>query len=216
HAAVRAEDLDPVEREVPLAAPLRDPDPRRDVAPRVPREELRDRAVDEVHVRCLVRLEPRLRDDAEVLRTRHRLHEMAEERVLGRPHRGREAVPRGPQVPRGLEAVEVREMDGTPWVLEQGAGARELAARALLDRDDLVGEPLEPLADRHPDTFARRRRGRALAVAAQEVRGDRGNSDGGVMPSAREFVRGTTLYEDFDGASLAGQVVDEAFRHGVV
>ena len=65
-AASGIQDQDSMERQVPLPLPLRDPYPRRDVATRVLREQLRDGRVDEIDVRGLILQKPGRPLDLEV------------------------------------------------------------------------------------------------------------------------------------------------------
>src|SRR5881296_4650500 len=97
-APIRAQDEDAMEREVPRALPLGDPDARGDVPARVLREELRDREFPQVDVRRLVAHEVRTGHDARVFRMRLRLHQLREEIRIRNSKRGRDAVPGGPEI----------------------------------------------------------------------------------------------------------------------
>src|SRR2546422_667395 len=74
-APIRAQDEDAMEREVPHALPLGDPDAGRDVPARVLREEFRDRQFPEVDGRRLLAQEVGTGHDLTILQTRLRLHD---------------------------------------------------------------------------------------------------------------------------------------------
>ncbi len=192
-APVLAEQQDPVEREVPDALPLRDPDSGRDVPTRVAREELRDREIEKVHVSRGVLQERSALDEARVLRMGLGLHETAEQRLAGCAKRRRDPVPRRPQIADRLGPVERPEVDGSPGFPHQEARRLDLPARVRVDPEDVVGEPLQPLAHRHARTSRPRIGSASLGVAGAADRAVR------VRPALTE-----------DGAAAIGNTSDNA------
>src|SRR3989454_612814 len=148
-APIRAQDEDAMEREVPRALPLGDPDARGDVPARVLREELRDREFPQVDVRRLVAHEVRTGHDARVFRMRLRLHQLREEIRIRNSKRGRDAVPRGPEISDRLATLEVPEMHGLPRMTQEEPGGLEVGGHGLLDFDDVLRKGRKPIANRH-------------------------------------------------------------------
>jgi len=85
---------------------------------RVLREQLRDRELAQVDVQRLVPQKFGAGHDPRVGRVRLRVHQLGEEIRNRHSKRGRDALPRRPEVPHGLAALQVAEVHGLPRMLE--------------------------------------------------------------------------------------------------